>query len=391
MKIESAGYRCVVPVPFPSPETADLTRPGAAEAAIGASGVLSASRLVDGNTEFQRLLVEAAFAAMTGHEISSDDLPVVGSDLYAERLALRGEAYRMRMVHMMVLAALVLRPIPIAVADRVSEFSRALGIDDRLLETVRSFAASDHALTSFDFERNGYTSTWSDEQASVLHAGRVGSGWDKYEDDAALADRWRSLDDLPDDSLGKAVHRFYQSRGFSVPGTAGSAPPLLAQHDWVHVLADYGTKVEAELEVFAFIARANDDPRGFSLLAMAVSLFETGNLSDGAGLFEAFPGQLSRDGMAVRIADAMRRGALSHGLGPVPDVDFMAVDWFELAPRPMTELRRAFGVVAKSDEALAAGSVGPWEPGGISEFQRSSGVRLAAEAGVDYESFGATP
>ena len=81
-----------------------------------------------------------------------------------------------------------------------------------------------------------------------------------------------------------------------MPGRPGSTPPLLACC-WVHVLADYGTTVEARLEVFAFIARANDDMRGFSLLAMVVSLFETGYLRRGAGLFEASPGHhRSRDG-----------------------------------------------------------------------------------------------
>src|SRR6202040_2786420 len=128
--------------------------------------------------------------------------------------------------------------------------------------------------------------------------------------DPLLAARWRALEDLPEGSLGRRMSEFYRARGFTYPGLPGSAPPLLAQHDWVHVLADYGTTVEAELEVFAFIARANDDPRGFSLLAMVVSLFETGYLKAGAGLFEAFPGQLSRQGVAVRVADAMRRGAL---------------------------------------------------------------------------------
>jgi len=55
---------------------------------------------------------------------------------------------------------------------------------------------------------------------------------------------------------------------FEFPGRPGSAPPLLAQHDWMHVIGHYGSTVEAELEVFAFISRANDDPRAFSLLAM---------------------------------------------------------------------------------------------------------------------------
>src|SRR4029078_13373420 len=104
---------------------------------------------------------------------------------------------------------------------------------------------------------------------------------------------------------------------------------FLAQHDWVHVLADYGTTVECELEVFAFIARANDDMRAFSLLAMVVSLFETGYLPTGAGRFEADPGHVSGGaGMAIRVADAMRRGALCHDdVTGADSIDFLGIDW----------------------------------------------------------------
>src|SRR6266536_6145794 len=125
-------------------------------------------------------------------------------------------------------------------------------------------------------------------------------------------------------TIGRGVADFYRDRGFVFPGLAGSAPPLLAQHDWVHVLAGYGTTLESEIEVFAYIARANDDPRAFSLLAMVVSLFETGYLARGAGLFEADAGHLHSRSMAVRLADAMRRGALCTG-----SHDFLEVDWFD--------------------------------------------------------------
>ena len=169
-------------------------------------------------------------------------------------------------------------------------------------------------------------------------------------------------------------------RGFTFPGLAGSAPPLLAQHDWVHVLAGYGSTLEAELEVFAFIARANDRPEGFSLLAMVVSLFETGALAHGMGMFDAAPGQLSHAGMATRVADAMRRGALSHGLdGAAPDVDLLGVDWFALADVPIDELRERFAIGPKSAAAVAAGSAEPFEPGGISEYQWTT-TKAAAEA-----------
>jgi hypothetical protein len=157
----------------------------------------------------------------------------------------------------------------------------------------------------------------------------------------------------------------------------------------VHVLAGYGSTVESEIEVFAFIARANDDARAFSLLAHVVSLFETGYAAAGMGLFQADRGHLSREGMAVRFADAMRRGALSAAAND--SIDFLAVDWFEHAEQTLDDLREQLGVVAKDPRAIEAGSVTPWEPGGISPFQFRAGSRSADEAGRPYDSYGATP
>lgn len=50
-----------------------------------------------------------------------------------------------------------------------------------------------------------------------------------------------------------------------------------------------------------------------------------------------------------------------------------------------------FGVPPKSERAVAAGSVGPWEPGGISPFQVKAGRAFAQGLGIPYQSFGATP
>ena len=223
-------------------------------------------------------------------------------------------------------------------------------------------------------------------------SGTLAQPWDVSVDDAALAARWDALGDLPVDTIGHRVWQMYRARGFGFPGRPGSAPPLLAQHDWVHVLADYGTTVECELEVFAFIARANDDMRAFSLLAMVVSLFETGYLTAAAGLFEADPGHLSvGSGMAVRLADAMRRGALCHDRDTgAESIDFLGLDWFALAGEPLSDVRARFGVPPRSAAAIVAGSVTAWEPGGISPFQLAAGRDAAVAAARDYDSYGAT-
>ena len=381
-----------VPTPLPTEAETNLRPPDSPEVALLARGIVSAIRPAGGLTELQKLLFDATFEAMTGVTVRVADLAPISPHAYAQGLARRNAAFRSRMVQSMIMGALVLRPLPREVADRVAEFARELSIDDGMLAVAQRFAAGNLGLAAFDFDRNGYTADWSPDRSQVLHtSGALDSAWSECVNDRALAARWEALGDLPAGTIGRAMFEFYEARGFVFPGLPGSAPPLLAQHDWVHVLADYGSRVESELEVFAFIARANDDPRGFSLFAMVLSLFETGYLRAGAGLFEAFPGQLSQAGVAQRVADALRRGALSHGLDGAPDVDFLGVDWFGLADRSVDDLRADFGIVPKSLAAVAAGSVGPWEPGGISDYQDETARARAAAEGREYDPHGAAP
>jgi hypothetical protein len=284
----------------------------------------------------------------------------------------------------MVIAELVLDPLPPEVAQRVAAFAAELSVHDDLEDLLHGYAESGRRLAAIDFDRNGYLHDFDPARAEHLHVGNgLSAAWSAVEDDPVFAARWASMADLPTGSLGRGVHDFYKTRGFAFPGSPGSAPPLLAQHDWVHILADYGTRVESEIEVFSFIARANDDLHAFSLLAMVVSLFETGALASGAGLFEADRGHLSQPGMAVRFADAMRRAALCTG-----STDFMATDWFAIADKPVAVLRSELMLPPKSDEALRAGSVGPWDAEGISPYQLNSGRKLAAAEGREYRAPG---
>jgi hypothetical protein len=358
--------------------------PDAAEVLILSRGFVSAASPAGGMKPIQRLLLRAVAEAMTGFPATLDAPPITVVE-FADALATRSLQFRGRIVQVMILLGLVLQPIPGDVAARIAEYAAALGVHEDMVAIAVEFAAGTLGLAALDFERNGYTASWHEADAAALHtSGVLASAWEACVDDAGLAARWRALEQLPDATLGRRITEFYRARGFRYPGLPGSAPPLLAQHDWVHVLADYGTTVESELEVFALIARANDDLHAFSLLAMVVSLFETGYLNKGAGLFEASPGHLEAAGMAVRVADAMRRGALCRG-----SVDFLRTDWFDLAALSVDEARERFEVPPKSDGALAAGSVGPWEPGGISPFQLAAGKELANEEGRHYDSYGA--
>lgn len=379
-----------MPIPFPNIGQEKIGPPDAAESRLIAGAVAGAAAAAGGLTGLQRMMIEAITDSMTGFAVPVAAVPRLGPEEFAAAMRGRDELFRSRMVQFMLLTALVLNPLPEAVVDRIDRYADELGVSNDMLRVAHRFARGSFGLALVDFQRSGYMAAWDPARSAALHSSReLSDAWEQCVRDAALAQRWQSLRDLPEGTLGRGVSMFYDARGFAFPGQVGSAPPLLAQHDWVHVLAGYGSTVESEIEVFAFIARANDDPRAFSLLAQIVSLFETGYAAAGMGLFEYDRGHLSHEGMATRLADAMRRGALSAASNH--SIDFLSVDWFSYAELDVEDARERLGVVGKSHNAIEAGSVSPWEPGGMSEYQYAAGRRRADETGESYDSFGASP
>jgi hypothetical protein len=356
-----------------------LTPPDAAEVALLSRGVVTAAGAAGGLSPLQDLLVRALFHSMTGHDVDPTTCAPISASEFAAGLERRNEIFRTRIIQIMLLVAFVAQPLPPEVSARLRAFAAALGVHDEMVDVAEEYASGALDLANADFQRNGYLASLDPDRLHALHTATLDTAWGQVVDDAALAARWQALQELPAGTLGRGVADFYRDRGFVYPGLPGSAPPLLAQHDWVHVLAGYGTALENEIEVFAFMARANDDPRAFSLLAMVVSLFETGYLASGAGLFQADTGHLHSSGMAARLGDAMRRGALTNG-----SHDFLDLDWFPIAERPVAVVRSEIGLVPKDAAAIAAGSAGPWQPGGITDYQLSAARAAAAAADVEY-------
>ncbi|MDQ6697358.1 MAG: hypothetical protein M3Z46_07865 [Actinomycetota bacterium] len=277
-----------MPVPFPAPGTERLGPPDVAEVEMVMRGVTTAISPASGLTHLQRLILEAHARAMTGFQIDMDRalMHPLGPIEMADGLADRTQGFRERMVELMMLGELILVPLPDEVEERVERYASEMGIACDMLRATRRLAHGSLGLAALDFDRSGYTSEWDAAHSVSLHTkAALDSAWDASCNDPDLAAQWTALGDLPLGTLGHGVFAFYQARGFNFPGQPGSAPPLLAQHDWVHVLTDYGSTVESELEVFGFISRANDDPRAFSLLAMVINLFETGYRANDAGLF----------------------------------------------------------------------------------------------------------
>jgi hypothetical protein len=341
------------------------------EVTLVARGIATAVAPETGLTEVQAQLLEAIASALTGLSVDYRALEPLGPDELADVLAGRSLMYRQRIVHHMVFGELVLRPLPIVVAHRVAKYAEALGVKDDFVRVARRYAQGAYGLAWMDLERNGFVEHVRDaDEAGEPRRPATRPPFEPAKVDEELAARWIAFEDLPAGSLGRSVWEMYDGRGFALPGTPGGAPQYLAQHDFVHVLADYGTNLRGELEVFAFIGRADPDPKGFAWLATLTGLFETGYIS-GAGFFErdVRDHNVRAPGMQHRLADAIRRGKLvcdRYG------VDLFEVDYYDLAGRPVEEVCELLAIPAKSPAALDGGSAGLFDLAGMSETQRQA-------------------
>jgi hypothetical protein len=349
------------------------------EALLIARGVASAVDPGGGLAAVQVSLLGAVHTALMATDIDFSGLDPLGPEDLAGALAARPPDFRHRVVHHMVLGELILRPIPPEVARRVEEYARALGIDDRFVRIARRYAQGAFGLAWLDLHRSGFAEHWERARMDQLKTDvklehQLAAGVE----DPALAERWMSFADLEPGTLGRGVWDMYRSRGFGLPGSLGGASAYLAQHDFVHVLADYGTNLNGELEVFALIGRADPDPKGFAWLATLIGLFETGYVAD-AGFFSSDLRERRLDSteMHVRIADALRRGRnLCERLG----VDLLDIDYHDFVARPIVQVRAELGFDPKSHQALSAGSPGAFDLAGMSRIQQEYAASI--DAGV---------
>jgi hypothetical protein len=346
------------------------------EVTLVARGIATAVAPETGLTDVQAELLEAIAAALTGHRVDYRTLDPLGPAELADVLAPRDLGYRQRIVHHMVLGELVLRPIPVVVAHRVAKYADALGIKDDFVRVARRYAQGAYGLAWMDLERSGFVEHVQDADGG---APREASAIAPCDPDPALEARWQAFADLPRDSLGFSVWDMYDSRGFALPGAPGGAPPGLAQHDFVHVLADYGTNLRGEVEVFALIGRADPDPQGFAWLATLVGLFETGYIAS-SGFFDRDVREpvIQAPGMHLRVADAIRRGKT---VWQHHNEDLFDFPYHDHAARPVDEVRAMLGLPPKSAMALEAGSAPLRSIEGMSETQRRVFSERRGDAG----------
>lgn len=349
------------------------------EAVLIARGVASA--VASGGTldSVQISLLTEITDALLDVRVDFGTLEPLGADALAELLAGQPDEFRRRVVHQMVLGELILRPIPPEVARRVAAYAEALGIDDQFVRIARRYAQGAFGLAWLDLHRSGFAEHWENARMDQLKTNvKLENQLAAGVEDLDLAELWLTYQHLAPGTLGRGVWDMYRSRGFGLPGSKGGASAYLAQHDFVHVLADYGTNLNGELEVFSLIATADPDPKGFAWVATLVGLFETGYVAD-AGFFSGDLKERRLDSveMHVRISDAMRRG---RRLRDRLATDLLEVDYHDLADQPVAAICVELGLEPKSSRANDVGSPGVFDLAGMSRIQQEYSASLTTSS-----------
>lgn len=142
--------------------------------------------------------------------------------------------------------------------------------------------------------------------------------------------RYRALAELPEDTLGYAVHDYYARSGFPRPGEAKSIPEGWARHEIYHVLANYNISLQGELLLAGFIG-GNTDEMCLDLMLPALIQLHAGKTF--------VPGPTSED--LLRPDDYFR--AVARGASM--NVDLLK-GWrlWEVAHLRLQDLRRRYAI-----------------------------------------------
>jgi len=220
-------------------------------------GALGCLRAVPGCPEPVQLDTLAAIAHLVaGSEIEVTTLPGLSAGELAA--AVTDVTLRRAAVALLVTLELIIHPVSRELDASVRRYADALGVDTPMLRAAHQFAENHIALMYQDIQRQSWYTKETERRVAEGHLFQIlrskvaslgGPG------DPAIAGRWRALGSCPAQSWGRAVYDFYEQHGFTFPGEKGSIREVGAEHDWVHVLADYPPDPEGEIDVFAHLIR----------------------------------------------------------------------------------------------------------------------------------------
>ena len=288
-------------------------------------------------TAFQQDLAQTLFVKLLDAEIDFSSHPGMGVGEVAMTLTQASE--RQELLELLIAFEMLCNPIPEALSSAIDQWAEGLHINNEILTIARELAHNSIAQATTDFYRWNWIGEGDDQSDPVFqdllkrygdHAYGLCVTVDPHE-----FERWDKLKNCSQESLGRSLWEFYQSRGFKLPGELGAGNAALAHHDWIHLIAGYDTTPIGELEVTAFMASSSRSAGATLGFIGAISILETGLLHSFYGA-DQFGRALSANDGIERVAKAICRGKACN-VDPLIDIDY-----FELADTPLAEIQKSW-------------------------------------------------
>ena len=318
-----------------------LQKPDPATALLGLRAMKTMASAAGQIGPSQRALMEAAKRVILHIDADIDSLPpLTPAELVA---GFPTSDLRRQFVNGMLVVALADGVPARETVAEVEAFAKALGIGAPELHDLRLLADDHMTLFKLDVLRRGQIADIMKnqlQQKGPLSFAKSVLTLRGVIEDKALAARYRAWEKLPQDTLGHNLFAFYDKNGFSVPGERGGFPESGLWHDFSHVLGDYGTEPEGEVQVASFSA-GHKKHEPFYMIMFSVLIFSTGiNMRPTAEGFTTV-GVLGKPGVAELMFAAIERGAKVN-----TDLSDKW-DYWPLVELPIDEVRRRLNIVPK--------------------------------------------
>ncbi len=226
----------------------------------------------------QRALLDAIQACLCHTDLAMEDLPPITSDELSKRI--ENPARSRQLIQQMIIVSLAEGPPSRAQSDLILGFATALGVEEPAVRVTRYLMQGRRLRFRLGFYPHSnlrdYVVAQYRTQGGVLGVIKAILGFRGVIEDRELADRFRALENLPEETLGHQFFRHCRRNGLGLPGERGGFPVGGVWHDFGHVLAGYDTSPEGEIQAASFQAGYRQSDDAFFTMLFGVLLHTAG-------------------------------------------------------------------------------------------------------------------
>jgi hypothetical protein len=256
---------------------------------------------------------------------------------------------RLELLELMVSLEMLCSPIPDALRCSVENWADILELESDALTVVRELARDGYSQAT----RHWYQYSWFGQDIQQqrqliqqLQNHGTMAFMLTFESNPQEAERWHQLKLCPEFSLGRCMHDFLLSISPLVPGDIGGASPIVASHDWIHVITGYGIDPLGEIATAAYTASSARTSKAMLAFLGTISIFETSLLRyhtaqldpTTSSQYPLYQGALSRPGALELVVSAIQAG------DRCPIIPLKDINYFAVANEPLAEIRKQWKI-----------------------------------------------